>query len=406
VDRLERIELRRLEAPLRAPYKLAFGPVRHFDTMHVEVRDAAGAVGYGEATVLTGYTDETVEGAWANLRQWADEIAGLAPDEAKARLLARVDDAPFAVTALVTAIEMMQRDPLLAVETPTDVPMLGLLNAEAPEAIAREVDELIAKGFRTLKVKVGFDADADAARVRVIQRIVAGRVSLRLDGNQGYSTDDAVCFASGLDPAGIELFEQPCAAGDWDAASAVARVATVPMMVDESIYGLADIRRTAELGCARFVKVKLMKFGSLARLAEAMAAHGAVPGIQLNHAGRKASVQRPWHGFDPLTGADLASRGEAPWQTVSASALPANPGWPTPLAIDRDGIRRSLDDFAAATRRARQAGYRAMNIHGAHGYLIHSFLSPLSNQRDDAYGGSLANRMRYALEVAEAVRSE
>lgn len=144
----------------------------------------------------------------------------------------------------------------------------------------------------------------------------------------------------------------------------------------------------------------------LARLAEAMAAHGAVPGIQLNHAGRKGSVQRPWHGFDPLTGADLASRGEAPWQTVSASALPANPGWPTPLAIDRDGIRRSLDDFAAATRRARQAGYRAMNIHGAHGYLIHSFLSPLSNQRDDAYGGSLANRMRYALEVAEAVRSE
>ncbi len=144
----------------------------------------------------------------------------------------------------------------------------------------------------------------------------------------------------------------------------------------------------------------------LARLAAAMAAHGAVPGAQLNHAGRKASVQRPWHGFDPLTAADEAARGEAPWPTVSASALPANPGWPTPRAITRDGIRRSLGEFAAATRRVRQAGFQAMNIHGAHGYLIHSFLSPLSNLRDDDYGGSRANRMRYALEVADAVRSE
>jgi len=148
--------------------------------------------------------------------------------------------------------------------------MLGLLNAEEPEAIAREIDALMAKGLRTLKVKVGFDADTDAARVRTIQRIAAGRVALRLDGNQGYRFDDAVRFAAALDPAGIELFEQPCAAGDWDAACAVARVARVPMMVDESIYGLADIRRTAELGCARYVKVKLMKFGSLARLAEAI----------------------------------------------------------------------------------------------------------------------------------------
>jgi 2,4-dienoyl-CoA reductase-like NADH-dependent reductase (Old Yellow Enzyme family) len=144
----------------------------------------------------------------------------------------------------------------------------------------------------------------------------------------------------------------------------------------------------------------------LAKLAAVMEAHGAVPGIQINHAGRKGSVQRPWHGFDPLTEADRAARGEAPWQTLSASALAANPGWHVPLAITRDGIKRSLDDFAAATRRARLAGFRAMNVHGAHGYLIHSFLSPLSNQRDDEYGGSLENRMRYALEVADAVRSQ
>jgi 2,4-dienoyl-CoA reductase-like NADH-dependent reductase (Old Yellow Enzyme family) len=146
--------------------------------------------------------------------------------------------------------------------------------------------------------------------------------------------------------------------------------------------------------------------GPLAKLAAVMAEHGAVPGVQINHAGRKGSVQRPWHGFDPLTEADRAARGEAPWQTLSASALEANPGWHVPQAITREQIKRSLEDFAAATRRARLAGFQTMNIHGAHGYLIHSFLSPLSNIREDEYGGSLQNRMRYALEVADAVRSE
>ncbi len=144
----------------------------------------------------------------------------------------------------------------------------------------------------------------------------------------------------------------------------------------------------------------------LARLAGAMAQYGAVPGAQINHAGRKASVQRPWDGFEPLTEADFAKRGDRPWPTVAPSPLAANPGWPIPRALGRDEIRRTLDQFAAAARRVRQAGFQALDVHGAHGYLIHTFLSPLSNARDDDYGGTFANRIRYALEVVDAVRSE
>lgn len=144
---------------------------------------------------------------------------------------------------------------------------------------------------------------------------------------------------------------------------------------------------------------------ALRPIAAAIERYGAVPGVQLIHAGRKASVQRPWEGYKPLGPTD-AVRGEAPWPTVAPSALPANPGWHTPRALTRGGIRRLLDAYAAATRRAAKAGFRAMNVHGAHGYLIHSFLSPISNVREDEYGGSLENRMRFALEVAEAVRSE
>jgi L-alanine-DL-glutamate epimerase-like enolase superfamily enzyme len=129
---------------------------------------------------------------------------------------------------------------------------------------------LLLQGFRTLKVKVGFDAGEDAKRLREIQLRVAGRASIRVDANQGYTQEAALRFAAGIDPEGIELLEQPCRAGDWDAACAVARASTVPMMLDESIYGLQDIRRAAELGAARFIKVKLMKLGSLRRLAEAI----------------------------------------------------------------------------------------------------------------------------------------
>lgn len=143
----------------------------------------------------------------------------------------------------------------------------------------------------------------------------------------------------------------------------------------------------------------------LARLAESIDRHGAVPGTQLLHAGRKASVQKPWDGYMPLGSAD-AIRGEAPWPTVGPSAIEANPGWHVPVALDQGGIRAIVEAFANGARRARRAGFRALNIHGAHGYLIHSFLSPISNRRVDEYGGDLGGRMRFALEVAHAVRAE
>ncbi|MGF7162881.1 2,4-dienoyl-CoA reductase-like NADH-dependent reductase (Old Yellow Enzyme family) [Rhodoligotrophos appendicifer] len=139
------------------------------------------------------------------------------------------------------------------------------------------------------------------------------------------------------------------------------------------------------------------------RLTEEMAAT-SIPGIQIGHCGRKASIQRPWDGFGPLTEAD-AARGEAPWPVVGPSAIASNPGWPVPAELTLDQIKVLVDQFASATRRALAAGFQALNIHGAHGYLIHSFLSPLSNQRSDAYGGDRAGRMRFALEVAEAVRA-
>ena len=267
---IDRIELHRLRVPLATPYKLAFGPVTHFDTIIVEMRDSEGNEGLGEATLLTGYTDETIDGAWAFMQTVAASVGGRETGAIGQMLAAHVGANPFAATAIRSAAEMLQGCPLLHVSGPTPVPLLGLLNAMDEARIPAEVDALIGAGFRTLKIKVGFDASADARRVRFIQEIVGPRASLRLDANQGYAREEACRFAAALAPAGIELFEQPCAANDWDAAVAVSRVSAVPMMLDESIYGIDDIERAAELEAARFIKLKLMKLGSLVQLQEAL----------------------------------------------------------------------------------------------------------------------------------------
>ncbi|WP_374602868.1 NADH:flavin oxidoreductase/NADH oxidase [Arenimonas sp.] len=122
--------------------------------------------------------------------------------------------------------------------------------------------------------------------------------------------------------------------------------------------------------------------------------------IQLAHAGRKASTDLPWHG-----GAQIAPDQDKGWQTVAPSAEPFRDGDSVPQAMTHDDMREVRDAFAAAARRSARLGIDAVQIHAAHGYLLHQFLSPLSNRRDDEYGGSLENRMRFPLEVFDAVRA-
>lgn len=142
----------------------------------------------------------------------------------------------------------------------------------------------------------------------------------------------------------------------------------------------------------------------LHRIAGFLRAQGAVPAIQLGHAGRKASMQRPWHGNGPLDASDRA-RGEEPWRIVAPSPLPIDEGWLVPAQLDRDEMAMLREDFRRAALRAGEAGFEAVEVHGAHGYLLNSFLSPLANRRNDGYGGDRAGRMRFPLEIAETVRA-
>ncbi|TIO79631.1 MAG: NADH:flavin oxidoreductase/NADH oxidase [Mesorhizobium sp.] len=132
--------------------------------------------------------------------------------------------------------------------------------------------------------------------------------------------------------------------------------------------------------------------------ARRVAAPGTKFGVQLAHAGRKASNRKPWEGSGPL------QPGEDPWQTVSASAIAYDTGWNVPHALEEEEIQQVIQRFAEAAKRAERAGFDFIELHAAHGYLIFQFLSPLSNQRTDRWGGSLENRMRFAIEIARAVK--
>jgi 2,4-dienoyl-CoA reductase-like NADH-dependent reductase (Old Yellow Enzyme family) len=138
----------------------------------------------------------------------------------------------------------------------------------------------------------------------------------------------------------------------------------------------------------------------LARIARFVESQGAVAGIQIAHAGRKGSCDLPWKG-----GARLKTPKEGGWTVVAPSPIPFADGDPSPVALDEAGIDQVVAAFEAAARRALDAGFRLIEIHAAHGYLLHEFLSPLSNHRQDQYGGSLENRMRLVLRVAAALRS-
>jgi len=136
----------------------------------------------------------------------------------------------------------------------------------------------------------------------------------------------------------------------------------------------------------------------LARIFRFVESHGAVPGMQLAHAGRKGSTSAPWKGNVPI------GEAEGGWRIVGPSALPFDKGYQVPAELDEEGIRKVVEAFSQAAGRCLQAGAKVAEIHAAHGYLLHEFLSPLSNRRTDRYGGSFENRIRALCEVVEAVR--
>jgi L-alanine-DL-glutamate epimerase-like enolase superfamily enzyme len=267
---IEEITLYRVKMLLTVPYHVSYRVYDDFEPIIVEARVSDGRIGWGEGHISPGHTFETVDGGWEFCRAAAGTLVGKSTEDALAAITARIPESPVAATSLVTALEMLGGHTALTLDKDVALPLLTPFHSTDHADIPAEVDARVAEGFRTLKVKVGKNWQEDAAKVKAVQEAAKGMASIRLDANRGFNREDGVRFAETLDPDGIELFEQPCESNAWDDNAAVAAVSTVPVMMDESIYDLDDIRRAGDIDGIGFVKLKLKKMGGLDRLRDGL----------------------------------------------------------------------------------------------------------------------------------------
>ncbi len=267
---IEEIELFRVNLPLKVPYRLSYHTFTSFEPIIVRVRDGDGPEGWGEQHISPGSSAETREGGWRFANEFAAKLVDKTLSEAIDELNVAAARSKVAATALVTALEMAANPEELRTAAETRLPLLTPFNATEPAEIGEEVAQRLEQGFKTFKIKVGKDVASDLARVREIQRAANGRATLRIDANRAFSRDNAITFATGLDPAHIELFEQPCAAEAWQANATVAARSKVPVMLDEPICSVADIEKAAGISGVRYCKVKLKRFVSMNALGEAI----------------------------------------------------------------------------------------------------------------------------------------
>jgi L-alanine-DL-glutamate epimerase-like enolase superfamily enzyme len=268
--KITEVSIHQVSLPLRKPYKVSFRTYTEFEPILVRVVGDTGQTGWGEAYIPAGSTTETAASGWQFCCEQGPAMLHRGIQEAKAKIDSWVSVAPFAATAMLTALDMLASHPVLETREEYRVPLLAPVSGTTPADIEQDVERLIEAGYRTLKVKVGWEVDDDLARVSEVQRAVAGRARITMDANRGFDAAEARRFAAALDPDGIDLFEQPCEADEWDANAAAALVCPVPLMLDESIRIADDIERASQLPNVKFVKLKLKRIGGIDRARTAM----------------------------------------------------------------------------------------------------------------------------------------
>jgi L-alanine-DL-glutamate epimerase-like enolase superfamily enzyme len=266
---IESVHLYHLKVPLKRIYKIATAKIKEYDFTLVRLRSGDGE-GIGEAmSNVPGYFWETPQEVWQFAREQGRKCLGLEVAQLRAYFSPFQKNQPCAVTPFLTALEMMTMDPVMHPPAQMEaVPLVGILQAEQKEEVEKELEDFMAKGYETIKIKVGFDVQKDIAKVGSAQEILKGQALIRADANQGFTFPQAKKFVEGINPEGIEFLEQPFKEDDWSAMVELSRISPVPLGLDESIYGMESLEKARDLRCAQFVKFKLMKISSAASLAE------------------------------------------------------------------------------------------------------------------------------------------
>ncbi len=287
---IRQVRCHRLTVPLHTPFVTALRSTRALETLVVEVTDADGRRGFGEAPQVWRVTGESLAGAEACVLGPLHDVVVRKSVDDLADLLRSVETAVVANHGAKAALDVALHDLAarrLGVSLPRflgssrhDVPTDVTISAGDEESLVADATERMKDGFSVLKLKVGTDADADVARVRAVRDAVGPKARIRLDANQGWTARQAITAIRSLEDAGadVEFVEQPVPAHDLDGLARITASVDTPVMADESVFGLRDLSTVIERGAADLVNVKLAKCGGLST-ARAMLALASAHGV-------------------------------------------------------------------------------------------------------------------------------
>ncbi len=267
---VSKVTIYRLDVPLIKPYKLSYNTFYSFEPLLIHIVDDQGNEGWGEQHISPGSSIETRDGGWTFARVISKLILNKKLYEAKEIILSNSSISIVASSAIYTAIEMLEKNNILINKSPLKLKLLTSFNAEEEPEIKDELDKVIEQGFTTIKIKVGKDVNLDLKKINIIQSHLEGRAKIRIDANRGYTKEEGCEFVAGLKPNYIELFEQPCDANNWEANAAVAKLSSIPIMLDEPICSVKDIEKASKLKGVGLCKLKLKRFLSITKLTEAI----------------------------------------------------------------------------------------------------------------------------------------
>ena len=241
---IECIKVRQLSLTpaITLPERLA--DCKAFDVVLVEVRLASDAIGYGDALVVDGWTPETLEQAWLIICTLAESSIGFTRDDAAQLFMGSHRAAPHAVTALMAALETASG--MLSLDAPVEFPLTGLVETGDTSAVYESLELLRFGQWEVVRLNLEGNVPKDLAMIERVRSAFGGRVRLRLGGVQAYAPEDAVKLVTALDPKCIDWLDQPCVAGDWDAASAVRNAARIPLAMSGFVFDDDDIGRAVE----------------------------------------------------------------------------------------------------------------------------------------------------------------
>lgn len=265
--RIESIQAYRLSLPLLEPYHLSYRSIHDLDSVWVRIQLENGSMGWGESTPLPGYTESDLEAVWDTTNNLASDWIGKETDAVMAEP-PRAQDG-FLFTALWTALEEATGG---IPRSFGKVPLVGLVQERAGESPVSAMQRVRKFGYKVFKVKVGFlSSEEDSQRLRSFQQELLGGEFIRVDANQSLSEASAAMLLACCISGKVELFEQPLPVDAWDECARLARLAPVPIMLDESITDLDSLDRTARSNAASIVKLKWMKQGGMFFLREMVA---------------------------------------------------------------------------------------------------------------------------------------